>query len=231
MSKGHPIDSLFGKEERVSFFACGAERPGLSAVNAKTQRREDTKIDLKFSLAVLLCALASLRSAVDLSAPQFFADLRLKSSGRETRLTTAVETAWLAAGSNRSGKRGMTMTPKTANVLVAVVALVHVAIAVVEMLFWNQPFAHEGLHYNAEEALKVAPIVANAGLYNGFLAAGLIWGLRSSRDATSIKVFFLTCVIIAGIFGAVTLKWTTLVLQTLPGAVALLAVWKSRPSR
>lgn len=67
--------------------------------------------------------------------------------------------------------------------------------------------------------------MANAGLYNGFLAAGLIWGLLSDSGGPRIEVFFLVCVVIAGVFGAVTLKRTTLVLQTLPGALALVAVW------
>jgi len=74
---------------------------------------------------------------------------------------------------------------------------------------------HYLLHQlDLDEALKVAPIVANAGLYNGFITAGLIWGLVSGKNGDVIKVFFLVCVIIAGIFGAVTLKWTTLLIQT-----------------
>ena len=120
------------------------------------------------------------------------------------------------------------MSSVIATVLVSVVALVHVAISLVEMLLWNKPIVHGRLGFTDEAARKVAPIVANAGLYNGFLAAGLIWGLFSSGDGTSIKVFFLSCVIVAGFFGAVTLKWTTLVLQALPGALALLFVYTSR---
>jgi len=119
------------------------------------------------------------------------------------------------------------MWSMTANVLVCLVALVHVAISIVEMLLWNKPIIHRRLAFTDDEARKVAPIVANAGLYNGFLAAGLTWGLLSTGDATSIKMFFLACVIVAGIFGAVTLMWTTLVLQAVPGAVALLSVWVS----
>jgi putative membrane protein len=122
----------------------------------------------------------------------------------------------------------MTMTSMIANVLVSFVALLHVGISIVEMLLWNKPAVHRRLAFTDDEARKVAPIVANAGLYNGFLAAGLIWGLLSSGDGTPIKLFFLACVVVAGLFGAVTLKWTTLVLQTVPGAVALLSVWMSR---
>jgi putative membrane protein len=117
---------------------------------------------------------------------------------------------------------------KIANLLVGIVALVHIIVFVVEMFFWKQPVIHERLGFTLEEAIKVAPIVANAGLYNGFLAAGLIWGLVSRKNSDAIKIFFLACVIIAGIFGAVTLKWTTLAIQTVPGAIALFLVWISR---
>ena len=106
------------------------------------------------------------------------------------------------------------------------VAVIHIVIAVVEMCFWQVPKVHSRLGYDAVEAKKVAPIVANAGLYNSFLAAGLIWGL-SSLGSSHALLFFLTCVIVAGVFGAVTLKWTTLVLQSLPGAVAWICVWMS----
>jgi putative membrane protein len=122
----------------------------------------------------------------------------------------------------------MTVSKMIADVLVALVALVHVAISLVEMFLWNQPVVHRRLAFTNHEAKNVAPIVANAGLYNGFLAAGLIWGLLSNGQGTSIEMFFLACVIVAGVFGAVTLKWTTLVLQALPGTVALLCVWMSR---
>jgi putative membrane protein len=99
------------------------------------------------------------------------------------------------------------MPPTIADWLVFFVALVHVSISIIEMFFWNKPFFHERLGLKDEEARKVAPIVANAGLYNGFLAAGLLWGLLCHGDSAAIKVFFLTCAIVAGIFGAVTLSW------------------------
>lgn len=118
--------------------------------------------------------------------------------------------------------------PQIANLFVVIVALVHILIVVVEMFFWKQPVIHERLGYSLEEALKVAPIVANAGLYNGFLAAGLIWGVLSGRMGDAIKVFFLVCVIIAGIFGAATLTQTPLLIQAAPGAIALFLVWISR---
>jgi putative membrane protein len=118
--------------------------------------------------------------------------------------------------------------PQIANLFVVIVALVHILLFVVEIFFWKEPFIHGRLGFTLEEALKVAPIVANAGLYNGFLAAGLIWGLISGKNGDAIKIFFLACVIIAGIFGAVTLTWTPLLIQTAPGAIALFLVWISK---
>jgi putative membrane protein len=105
---------------------------------------------------------------------------------------------------------------------------VHIILFAVEIFFGKEPVIHQRLGFTLDEALKVAPIVANAGLYNGFITAGLIWGLVSGKNGEAIKVFFLVCVIIAGIFGAVTLKWTTLLIQTAPGAIALFLVWISK---
>ena len=118
--------------------------------------------------------------------------------------------------------------PQIANLFIAIAALVHIILFTVEIFFWKEPVIHQRLGFTLDEALKVAPIVANAGLYNGFITAGLIWGLVSGKNGDAIKVFFLVCVIIAGIFGAVTLKWTTLLIQTAPGAIALFLVWISR---
>ena len=118
--------------------------------------------------------------------------------------------------------------PKIKNIFVVIIALIHILLCVVEMFFWKEPVIHERLGFTLEEAIKVAPIVANAGLYNGFLAAGLIWSLFSGKTGDAIKIFFLVCVIIAGIFGAVTLTWTPLLIQTAPGAIALFLVWISR---
>jgi putative membrane protein len=121
------------------------------------------------------------------------------------------------------------MSPLIATVLVSLVAAVHVAIAGVEMLFWNVPRVHSRLGFSGDEARKVAPIVANAGLYNSFLAAGLIWALLTRPRGSDVEIFFLICVIVAGLFGALTLKPTTLVLQTIPAALALAATWVGRP--
>jgi putative membrane protein len=110
-----------------------------------------------------------------------------------------------------------------ATIAVAVVAAIHITISVVEMFFWKNPLIYQRLDFTAELASKVYPIVQNAGLYNSFIAAGLIWGAFAKEKP--IRVFFLVCVVIAGIFGALTLKWTTLILQSLPASAALILVW------
>jgi putative membrane protein len=117
---------------------------------------------------------------------------------------------------------------QAATILTAIAAIIHYGLMIAEILFWKQPVIHERLDFTLEEALKVAPIVANAGLYNGFIASGLVWSLLSDRNHTSISIFFLSCVIIAGLFGSVTLKPTTLLIQVIPGIAALICVWLSR---
>ena len=108
---------------------------------------------------------------------------------------------------------------------VITVAIIHITISVVEIFFWNNPLVYQRIDYTAEIARKVAPIVQNARLYNGFIAAGLIWAVFSKNNLLSLRVFFLVCAVIAGIFGALTLKLTTLVLQTLPAFIALIIIW------
>jgi putative membrane protein len=120
------------------------------------------------------------------------------------------------------------MSSTIASALLCLVALIQAAIALVEMFLWRLPQVHSRLDYAAVEAEKVAPIVQNAGLYNGFLAAGLIWAVVSRTHRSALAHFFLLCVATAGVFGAVTLKPTTLLLQTLPALVALGAIWMGR---
>ncbi len=112
-----------------------------------------------------------------------------------------------------------------ATIAVVFVAVIHIVISVVEMFLWGNPSVHERLGFTRGVAVQVAPIVKNAGLYNSFIAAGLIWGAFTASDILSVRVFFLVCVVIAGIFGALTLRWTTLVIQTLPASIALFFVW------
>ncbi|MBL4870372.1 MAG: DUF1304 domain-containing protein [Robiginitomaculum sp.] len=110
-----------------------------------------------------------------------------------------------------------------ANVMTAFVALSHIGFMVLEMFFWNHPTGRKIFGMTEEFSAASAPLAANQGLYNGFLAAGLIWGLGSKR--TDIKIFFLTCVICAGVFGSITAKSSILYTQALPALIALGLVW------
>lgn len=115
-----------------------------------------------------------------------------------------------------------------ANVLVALVAALHLYFLVLEMFLWTTPYGLKTFGMTAEFAEQSRVLAANQGLYNGFLAAGLVWGLLARSGAFAIKVFFLACVIIAGLYGAATAKTLILFVQALPGAVAMLAVFASR---
>ena len=115
-----------------------------------------------------------------------------------------------------------------ANLLVAVVALLHVGFLVLEMFFWTTPFGLKTFNMTEQVAASTAVLAANQGLYNGFLAAGLVWGLTAKENGAAIKIFFLGCVIVAGIFGAATAKPSILFVQALPAVLALLAVLASR---
>jgi putative membrane protein len=115
-----------------------------------------------------------------------------------------------------------------ANILVALVATLHVGFLVLEMFLWTTPFGLKTFNLTPEFAAASAALAANQGLYNGFLAAGLVWGLVTREAAFAIKVSFLTCVVVAGVFGAATAKMTILFIQALPAALALAAVFATR---
>jgi putative membrane protein len=106
--------------------------------------------------------------------------------------------------------------------LVVIVALSHVGFLVLEMFYWNDPVGHSIFETTPEFAAQSAVLAANQGLYNGFLAAGLLWGLVSGRR--DLKAFFLGCVVVAGVYGGLTAKMSILYIQALPGLAALLAV-------
>lgn len=111
-----------------------------------------------------------------------------------------------------------------ANVLVAIVAALHAYFLVLEMFLWTRPLGLKTFRNSLEKAQQSAVLAANQGLYNGFLAAGLIWGLVQSNPtfAFQIKVFFLLCVIVAGAYGAVTVSRRILFVQAVPAALALI---------
>lgn len=109
-----------------------------------------------------------------------------------------------------------------ANVLTFFVAISHVGILTLEMFFWNHPIGQRIFSMTPEVAESSAVLAMNQGLYNGFLAAGLFWGLLTNR--LDIKVFFLCCVVVAGIFGGITAKTSILFTQGLPASIALIFV-------
>ena len=111
-----------------------------------------------------------------------------------------------------------------ANILVALVAALHVYFLILEMFLWTRPLGLKTFHQSLEKATDSAVLAANQGLYNGFLAAGLVWGLLQGVPAFAfqIKMFFLICVIIAGLYGAVTVSRRILFVQALPAAIALI---------
>ena len=114
-----------------------------------------------------------------------------------------------------------------ANIAVALVALLHLYFLILEMFFWDKPLGRRAFGLTPEFAKASKALAANQGLYNGFLVAGLVWGLTLGEAGHSIKVFFLGCVIVAGVFGAVTANRKILWLQALPGAIALALVLAS----
>lgn len=105
-------------------------------------------------------------------------------------------------------------------VAISIVIILHVLFLVLEMFLWNTPFGRKTFGLKEEYARQSATLAANQGLYNGFLAAGLLWGLVST-DGFEILVFFLSCIIIAGIYGALTVKRSILFLQALPATIAM----------
>ena len=111
-----------------------------------------------------------------------------------------------------------------ANIVIGLVALLHAGFLVLEMFLWDKPLGRRIFRTDAAYAAASKTLAANQGLYNGFLAAGLVWGLALGAAGTEVKVFFLACVIVAGVFGSVTASRYILFVQALPGIVALALV-------
>ena len=115
--------------------------------------------------------------------------------------------------------------PIIASVLVAIVAALHLWFLVLEMVLWRKPLGLRTFGMTAQQAETTAVLAANQGLYDGFLAAGLVAGLVVAEPtALYFRVFFLACVIVAGVFGAATVSRRILFVQAVPAAVALVAV-------
>jgi putative membrane protein len=114
-----------------------------------------------------------------------------------------------------------------ANALVALVALLHVYFLILEMFLWTKPLGLKTFRNTQEKANDSAVLAANQGLYNGFLAAGLLWGLLHPTPAFAlqIKVFFLLCVIVAGAYGGYSVSRRILFVQAAPAALASVMLW------
>jgi putative membrane protein len=108
-----------------------------------------------------------------------------------------------------------------ANIVVGLVALLHVYILVLEMFLWDKPAGLRAFGQTQEAATASKTLAANQGLYNGFLAAGLFWGLSLGAGGLGVKVFFLACVLVAGLYGAATASRKILFVQALPAAIGL----------
>ena len=112
-----------------------------------------------------------------------------------------------------------------ANLLIGLVALIHVYIVILEMVWWDTPRGHKAFGLTPEFAARSKVLAANQGLYNGFLVAGLAWGLWLGPEGFAIKLFFLACVLVAGLFGAATASRKILYIQALPAALAIAALF------
>src|SRR3954469_9256593 len=111
-----------------------------------------------------------------------------------------------------------------ANILTGLVALIHVYIVILEMFLWDTPRGRKAFGTTEAFAKESKVLAANQGLYNGFLAAGLVWGIWLGEAGDPVKIFFLLCVAVAGIYGAATVNMRILLIQTVPELIALAAV-------
>ena len=112
-----------------------------------------------------------------------------------------------------------------ANILTGLVALIHLYIVILEMFLWDTPRGRKAFGTTEAFAKESKVLAANQGLYNGFLAAGLIWGIYLGDAGDPVKIFFLLCVAVAGVYGAATVGVRILLIQTVPAVIALAAVW------
>lgn len=115
-----------------------------------------------------------------------------------------------------------------ATLLTAAVALLHVYFLILEMFLWEAPAGRRAFGLSAEMAKSTRMLAANQGLYNGFLAAGLFWGLSLGAGGIGVKIFFLSCVLVAGLYGAATASRRILFVQALPAAIGLVLIALAR---
>jgi len=111
-----------------------------------------------------------------------------------------------------------------ANIVIAVIAVLHLWFLILEMFLWTRPSGRRAFGTTVEFAEQSKALAANQGLYNGFLAAGLVWGLCLGGAGFHVKVFFLACVLLAGIFGGLTASRKILWIQAMPALIALVLI-------
>jgi len=115
--------------------------------------------------------------------------------------------------------------PIVSTIFIALIALLHVYILVLEMFLWDKPAGRRAFGHSLEKAIESKVLAANQGLYNGFLAAGLFWGLYLGTAGFDIKVFFLGCILVAGVYGGITAKRKILYIQALPAIIGLVLLF------
>jgi len=120
------------------------------------------------------------------------------------------------------------MLATVANVFVALIALLHVYILVLEMFLWTTPRGRKAFGTTPEFAQQSKVLAANQGLYNGFLAAGLVWGLVQGPAGAGAKLFFLGCILVAGLYGGATASRRILFIQAIPAAIGIALVLAAR---
>ena len=113
------------------------------------------------------------------------------------------------------------------NVVISLIGLIHLYILVLEMFLWDKPYGLRAFGQSLEKATASKVLAANQGLYNGFMAAGLFWALSLGTSGAGVKVFFLTCILIAGVYGAITANKKILFIQAIPATIALALLYFS----
>ena len=113
------------------------------------------------------------------------------------------------------------------NIIVGLIALLHIYILVLEMFLWTKPVGLKAFGQTREAANASRVLAANQGLYNGFLAAGLFWGLSLGASGIDVQIFFLSCVLVAGLYGAATASRKILFVQAIPAAIGLVFIFVS----
>ena len=111
-----------------------------------------------------------------------------------------------------------------ANIVITIIVVLHIYFLVLEMFLWDKPIGLKAFGQTNESAAATKVLAANQGLYNGFLAVGLLWGLSMGVEGYGVKIFILCCILVAGFFGAATASRKILFIQALPAAIGLVLI-------